>query len=226
MRRRFFVMSLVCMLMVMMFGMTAMASSNTWYFDFGAQNFEMKQGEDLPLWMHAEGNYRWFIKEQTSDGTWLECTCQGGTDEVIVHIGADEQAEVVYFVFYPVDNDTDWDGFQVTVRKSAEGLAAAPASVAVPLAGAGGTLTSEMDSKVALLRDAYGTPLAAFAIASHVQEKFTLLPPVVLGDRIWLNVKTLHDSAKNIQISPVDRARMTAAGVDGVFINGVPVNWP
>ena len=231
MRKKIALMMTLCLTLVMLMGMTVMASSNTCYFDFEAQNFEMKQGEVRNFWMKAYGNYRWFIKEQTSDDTYLECTCRAGTDEIVIHIGADEQADVVYFVFYPVENDTNWDQFQVSVQKSAAGLTAAPASVDVPLgSGQTGKLVSDMHSKVALLQNEAGLPLAAFAVVNpvnNVQEVFTLQDSLVMSNgRTFLHIKTLHDAARVLQISPKDKERMIAAGVDGVYINSTPVYWP
>ncbi|MCR4764477.1 MAG: hypothetical protein K5696_13200 [Lachnospiraceae bacterium] len=213
------------------------------YFDISDHVVRIKAGESAKLTMFARFPYSYYTTGETSKNTWCECSMNAGTEEITIHIGADEAKTNVFFYFYLDNSRLNHDITQDAERyatvevyvQPASGQAAVPAkttvskSVAAPLAGGkNGTISLTRDDTVAMLYDAAGTALASFSISdgSGKMPKLTLGGIVQQNKKNYFTVNTASKNANVVKISDSDRAVMTAKGYAGVCLNGSYVNWP
>ena len=73
------------------------------YFDFEQCCVSMDAGSTKVLWITAYYNYDAYLGEHTSSKTYIECSEKSGTQQVVLHIGPDEQTKNVMFYFYVDD---------------------------------------------------------------------------------------------------------------------------
>ena len=136
--KRVFCVAAAVVFLAMNFNITSYAESE-WRdaFDLGAQTLSMNAGSTEKVWMWAKIDYQYFVSEHTSKDTFLECTFKGGTEYIVVHIGADEQAKNVIFYLYDQDPERthDYATLEVYVKNIKPALADTSADVLKSYAG-------------------------------------------------------------------------------------------
>jgi hypothetical protein len=206
------------------------------YFDFGDTVLNVEAGSTQKMHMRAYYDYTYHMGPHTSAGTYLECSFKSGTQDVIFHIGADEQAGTVPFYFYVDDekvmSDATYDDVQVRVKNNGGATAAQAAaqntavaeSVQAPIANKK-TGTVKKTDNIAMLYNDKDVAMASFSLTNGNGQMATLgLKGVVAGEGAnYFDVASATDSTP--VISESDKAVMTANGFAGVCVNGKYKNW-
>ncbi|MCR5669979.1 MAG: hypothetical protein K6G10_03155 [Butyrivibrio sp.] len=194
-------------------------------FDFEDTMLDIAAGSSRTMKFKSYFDYTYYIKNCSSSGTYIDCSFGSGTQDITVHIGADEQEKNVEFVFYVADDkypSTDvHDNIIVHVKNI---QAAAPAGAQVPLAKGNGTVSAA--NNIAMLYSAAGVPMASFSLTKGEGNMASLLyKGVVVNGSKYFDVTSGNDYASPV-ISESDKNVMLANGFAGVCVNGVYKNWP
>ncbi|MBQ6587423.1 MAG: hypothetical protein IJI01_01945 [Butyrivibrio sp.] len=109
------------------------------FFDLGDQVISMDAGTTREVWLYAKVNYNYYIGKHSSKGTYIECSSRRNTENIKIHIGADEQEKNVFFYFYPAEDPYEhWDAYatlEVYVQNIKPALADPSAEVLKTYAG-------------------------------------------------------------------------------------------
>ena len=197
-----------------------------WYFDFGETVVSINAGESKVI----ENNrfyfdYTYHIGPHTSTGTYVECTYKRGTENIVIHIGADETVKNVFFYFYVDDEELGTCEFFDNIEVYVQNIKQTSESVAAPIAGGkSGTLTK--DNNRAMLYNQNGVAMASFALGrgGNNYASFSILGVVNNGSN-YFNVVAGQSNVTPV-ISESDKAVMIANGYAGVCVNGKYINWP
>ncbi|WP_026654704.1 hypothetical protein [Butyrivibrio sp. AE3003] len=194
------------------------------YFDFGDTVINMNAGSEHTMHMRSKFNYTYHLGPHTSAGTYLECSFKSGTQDVIFHVGADEQAKDVPFYFYIDDAKVQSDGTYDEVLVRVGNAAQVSESVQVELAKKA-TGTVKKNGNVAMLYNDKDVAMASFSLTNGNGQMATLsLKGVSVNEGSkYFDVVSATDSTP--VISESDKAVMAANGFAGVCVNGKYKNW-
>ena len=194
------------------------------YFDFGDTVINMDAGSTHTMHMRSNFDYTYHLGPHTSAGTYLECSFKSGTQDVIFHVGADEQAKDIPFYFYiddtKVQSDATYDEVIVRVGKTAQVSESVQVELAKKVTG-----TVKKNGNVAMLYNDKDVAMASFSLTNGNGQMATLsLKGVVVNEGSkYFDVASATDSTP--VISESDKAVMTANGFAGVCVNGKYKNW-
>ena len=195
------------------------------YFDFQDTVMSIDAGGTKKMSMRANYNYTYHIGPHTSAGTYLECSFKSGTQDVIFHIGADEQVKNVMFHFY-VDDEEVWsDDTHDNVEVYVQNVASVSDSLAVELANKkAGKLVK--NGNIAMLYNDKDVAMASFSLTNGNGQMATLEIKGVAANNgaNYFDVVSATNSAP--VISESDKAVMKANGFAGVCVNGAYKEWP
>jgi len=194
------------------------------YFDFGDTVIDMDAGSTKTMHMRANYNYTYHIGSHTSAGTYLECSFKSGTQDVIFHIGADEQAKNVPFYFYVDDekvmSDATYDDVLVHVNNGKTVTDSLQVSIANKKNG-----SVKKNGNVAMLYNDKDVAMASFSLTNGNGQMASLgIKGVVANEGAnYFDVVSATDSTP--VISESDKAVMEANGYVGVCVNGKYKKW-
>ncbi|MBO4458308.1 MAG: hypothetical protein J5802_11370 [Butyrivibrio sp.] len=225
--KRFFVSTIISALLASTaFSVKSYAHSDLpMYFDFQDTVMSIDAGGSKKMSMRANYNYTYHIGPHTSKGTYLECSFKSGTQDVIFHIGADEQVKNVMFHFYVDDEEVQSDDTHDNVEVYVQNAASVSNSVQVQLAKKKiGKITKT--GNIAMLYNDKDVAMASFSLTNGNGQMASLeIKGVANKDGSnYFDVVSATNSAP--VISESDKAVMKANGFAGVCVNGEFKQWP
>ena len=194
------------------------------YFDFQDTVISINAGETRKMHMRANYDYTYHIGPHTSSGTYLECSFKSGTQDVIFHIGADEQVGNVFFHFYVDDPEVQSTDTHDCVEIYVQNIKKTAENIAAPLAKGKTGSVAKSSAKVAMLYNKDGVGMASFSLKGGNGQMADLgLKGIVDSNGKYFDVTSSSDATP--VISESDKKVMIANGYLGVCVNGQYKNW-
>ena len=196
------------------------------YFDFGDACLWIDAGSSKSMFFRTKYDYSYYVVGATSDGTYLECSFASGSQNVIFHIGADEQAKNVFFHFYVQDERVPNKDIHDCVEVYVQNIIQTNGALQVPIAG-GQVGTLRQYGNFSRLFNQDNVPMASFALSYGDGRvvKYGQTNVVNFAGYNYIYIVTgLNGTYPTISQS--DKEVMRANGIAGVCINGDYRNWP
>ncbi|WP_026652773.1 hypothetical protein [Butyrivibrio proteoclasticus] len=195
------------------------------YFDFGDTVISMNAGTTREVWFRSVYDYTYYVGDHTSSGTYVECTYKGGTENIVIHIGADETVKNVFFHFYVLDERVHTEDVHDCIEVYVQNIQTSYPSIQAPIAG-GKTGSLSKNGNVAMLYNQNGTAMASFSLSLGNGNMASLgIKGIVNNGSNYFDVISGSANATPV-ISESDKQVMIANGYAGVCVNGVYKNWP
>ncbi len=193
--------------------------------DFGDSTIRIAAGDTYTMKLRAVYDYTYYIVGATSSATYLECSFKSGSQDVVFHIGADEQGKNLFFYFYVDDERLHTKEKYGIVEVYVQNIKPTNTSVAAGIAG-GKTGTLTQNGNISMLYNDKGVAMASFSLTDGKGHMLSYVQQGVVNN--GSNYFALASGSNNAApaISASDKAVMQANGYAGLCINGKYVNWP
>ena len=193
--------------------------------DLGDTTIRIPAGSTYKMRLRAVYDYTYYIAGATSSATFLECSFKSGSQDVVFHIGEDEQGKNIFFYFYVSDERLQTTDKYGIVEVYVQDIK--PASTSIPAAIKGGKTGSLMQSgNISMLYNESGVGMASFSLSDGRGHMLSYIQKgIVNNGAAYFQLSSGVDYGKPA-ISESDKAVMTANGYAGVCVNGKYIDWP
>ncbi len=194
-------------------------------FDFGESTISINAGESYKMHIRANYDYTYYVEGATSNATYMECSFSSGSQDVVFHIGSDEQGKNVFFHFYVTDDRLQTQDKHDCVEVYVKNAIPTNDSVSAPIAG-GKTGTLVKNGNISMLYNENSVAMASFSLGNGTGAMVSYGQVGIVNN--GANYFNLISGNSNVtpMISESDKAVMIGNGYAGICIGGKYINWP